>query len=300
MKRTVPFALLLLILGSLSAGCNMPGATPTAPGAGELPASDQATGDYTILLQTFERTPQGPPHAYLAEQWKKSLSEKLGWKGLTVVTSADHSELYWGRFPTIEAARPSLKKAKDHRTPQKTAPFERAYITTSPGVNPGPPEWDLRNCKGAYTLVVADFQDVPKEDYTGRKEKAVAYCGELRQKGHDAYYHHGPSSSQVTIGSFGPEAVRAETVLVPQPGGARPVKAERRVVADPKLIALKKDPFFHYRTWNGRQTFNVVKDASGKEASRTPVESYVAEVPEKADAAATINPIGDRQPRQAP
>lgn len=73
-----------------------------------------------------------------------------------------------------------------------------------PTPNPGPPEWQLRNNPGTYSLRIGIFFDEP--GFYKRKEAAVAYCTELREKGYEAYYRHSEFVSEVFVGSFGPEA----------------------------------------------------------------------------------------------
>ena len=74
----------------------------------------------------------------------------------------------------------------------------------TPTPNPGPPEWQLRNCPGTYSLRIAIFFDEP--GFYRRKQAAVAYCAELRDKGYDAWYRHSEFVSEVFVGTFGPDA----------------------------------------------------------------------------------------------
>jgi hypothetical protein len=65
-----------------------------------------------------------------------------------------------------------------------------------------PPEWNLENAAGFWTLQTAAFSGSPE-----RKRAAVERVRELRDRRIDAWYYHGPSVSSVCVGSFPQEAV---------------------------------------------------------------------------------------------
>lgn len=73
-----------------------------------------------------------------------------------------------------------------------------------PTPDPGPPEWQLANNPGTYSLRIAVFFDEP--GFYKRKEAAVALCQELREKNYASYYRHSEFVSEVFVGQFGPEA----------------------------------------------------------------------------------------------
>lgn len=309
--------LTLLLIGLLVlSGCDMGSssttpaatATPGAPAMGTAAPAAQAFGrptfsaaarksdaTYTVMLRVFSN----PGHARDAAQWRDKLSSALGWKGLTVVTQSDFSVLYWGQFSSIGAASSTLAKAKAYRDQKGNAHFSNASITILPGSDENQPEFELRNCPGQYTLLVADFQNVPEQGYLGRMEDAVAYCRELRAKGQEAYYYHGPSSSSVTVGSFGADAIKNQRQVIRDPSGMEPpLTISQPVVVSPELKNLQKQ--YPHRLWNLREVRNKLKDPSGQIVSETIPASVPVKVPhDKADydAFQTNTRAGNRQPR---
>ncbi|MCD6365887.1 MAG: hypothetical protein J7M14_08430, partial [Planctomycetes bacterium] len=151
------------------------------------------------------------------------------WKGLFLVTKSGHSELFWGRYRSIASARKNLIKAKEYRNAMGRRPFLSAITVPLPGKDVGPPEWSLLNAKGTYTLQVATYYDVPKQNYFGRKRSAVEECRKLRELGYEAYYYHGPVRSHVTIGTFGPSAI--ETIIENN--------KTKKVYRDPRIAELR-------------------------------------------------------------
>jgi cell division septation protein DedD len=70
----------------------------------------------------------------------------------------------------------------------------------------GNPAWALAKADAAYTLQVAAFE--PTDRFQEFKQAAADYCAMLREQGFEAYYHHTDAVSMVTVGLFGPAAVR--------------------------------------------------------------------------------------------
>ncbi|NQU75060.1 MAG: hypothetical protein HQ546_01955 [Planctomycetes bacterium] len=266
---------LLLVLSAVAAslpGCVQPGEYGSASG--------NADAEFSILLRVFYES----DHAQLARAWKDSLEKRLGWKDLMVITGSDRSELYRGRLKNSRQARATLKRSQAHRDASGKKPFIRAYITSLPGADPGPPEWNLRNCPGKYSLLVADFQDTPAADppYLGRRKYAVAYCRQLREQSEQAYYYHDQYTSSVTIGSFGSDAIRFVVEQVPQPKtSGKPELVRKPVPVDPQLLALQKK--YPERAWNGRTFYVVVRNANDQVVSRELAKSFLIEVPVKSN-----------------
>ncbi len=247
--------------------------TPTPLGRPTFGASSRRPDvTYSVLLRVFTE----PDHPAVAARWRDSLVSNLGWKELSVVMRGDFSMLYWGQFSSMDSANRQLAKAKAYRNQKNVAIFSTAAVTVLPGSDTEQAEWDLSKCPGKYSLLVADFQDVPQEGYVERLEDAVAYCRELRAKGYEAYYHHGPSTSSVTIGSFGPESIQE-----PDPRqGARSFDAptiSQAVVVGPELLALQKQ--FPHRLWNLREIKDTLRDSQGHVVSQTVPSSLPIAVP---------------------
>ncbi|MDY6913697.1 MAG: hypothetical protein SVT52_04490 [Planctomycetota bacterium] len=234
------------------AGCNL----ANKPPAGQ--------SDYTILLHTFS----GPSHISQAKYYKQSTEQLAKWKDLFIVHGDGRSELYWGKYRSHKASRGNLKKAKNWVTPAGIGPFKKAIVVPLPGSDIGPPEWNLQNADGAYTVVVATFYDEPKADYYGRKRFAVMYCRQLRDKGEEAYYNHGPSQSTVTVGSFPDSAVQ----MVKEGSRVKPV------IHDPRIEAVKRR--YPFLAVNGRKITVTIINKQG-EAERVFAKSEPVHIPKK-------------------
>jgi len=225
---------------------------------------DDATG-MTILLSTF-RDPAA--HVRDAQQFKQTLIGKTGWEDMFVVHKEGYSALFWGRYPSVDAAQDNLKTAKAYRSPAGARLFVQAIVVPLPGKDLGPPEWNLKNAEGAFTLLVAVFKDDPGRDYVGRRRRAVDACRGLREKGYEAYYHHGPAVSNVTLGAFDPGAVRLRKV-------DGKVKQEIR---DPRIRELQRE--FPHLVLNGNTITDVQRDPrTGAVIGRRMRRTYVTGIP---------------------
>jgi hypothetical protein len=237
----------------------------------------------TILLYVLE----GEGHVQEAEEYRRKTEEHTGWGDVYVVHHSGYSELYRGRYPSAEAAMADLKQAKGYRTPVGIQLFAQAMVMPLPQQPAGRFEYDLTEGKGAFTVVVAEFYDVPEAGYVGRRSFAQQYCRQLRTKGEEAYVLHGPVKSLVSIGSF-PESS--------YPTAAVGNKLQR-VVRDPRMEeALKRFPDLAV---NGRRDVILVPVKDGKRKEKLATASYVLEIPPKeapADAAPPDSP-GDAQRR---
>lgn len=237
--RTLLWAGLLAAAGCTGGGPGQSG-SPGGPAPG-VPSSPAAGGDaaYTIMLQVFN---DPVSHVRDAEAYKARLERENRWTGLLAVHKAGHSELFWGRYPNQPAAEKDLTAAKPL--------FPRAIVVPLPGKDVGPPEWNLKNAQGDFSLLVAVYKDDPSRNYYNRKEKALYSCRGLRDKNVDAYYYHGDSTSHVTIGIFGPNSVRMKLSPVTQ-------QLEQEVL-DPRIGALRKE--FPDLLVNGNTVSQVLRD----------------------------------------
>jgi len=232
---------------------------------------------FTILLRTH-----GSPttHVQESELFRKRLTEVVGWKDVFIIHKPDHSELCWGTYPTIAAAKDNLRTAQNYVAPSGEKVFELAIILPLPEKDVGPPEWNIQNAKGTYTVLIAEFFDVPEANppYLGRKNIALDYCKQLRDKGEEAYYFHGPAKSFVYVGAFPASAVKK----VELNGVVRPV------VQDPKMLdVLKTHPFLAV---NGcAKPVQVVNPVTGK-VSVENAGSYPEPIPQKGQV--TSQPLG--------
>ena len=194
---------------------------------------------------------------------------KLGWDGVFVINKAAQSELYWGRYRSGEQARKNLATAKAHRAETGIKPFGKATVVTLPGKDIGPPEWNLRNCPAAYTLLVAVFTNDPARNYIGRRKFAVDYCRRVREGGYEGYFYHGPVVSHVTIGAFGESAVEFK----------RDQPVERAIIRDPRILELQKPGVFPHLAVNGSGENELGWDLKAKKWVRLPKRTRVMRVP---------------------
>ncbi|HUT57429.1 MAG TPA: hypothetical protein VNA25_06220 [Phycisphaerae bacterium] len=202
MKGTAAIRMVLtacLIAGCLIAGCQGQDRQSVSLLSSRPPEPAGADEEgYTIRLTVFT----GPHHVADSSRCKRATGELTGWKGLFVVHEQASSTLYVGHYATTGAARKDMEVIRRWTTPADLRPFQLAVIVRRAVENVGPPEWDLTSAVGDYTVVVGTFCNEPKQGIRNRKQYAVANCRDLRAKGYDAYYHHGPAQSLVTIGAF--------------------------------------------------------------------------------------------------
>ncbi|MBN1555931.1 MAG: hypothetical protein JXA11_14400 [Phycisphaerae bacterium] len=230
----------MLGLCTVLVGCDGAGAGGGGWNLGGYAAEDE----YTLLLTTLT----GPDHVNLADLYLQRMKQYTDWQGLYVVNKDESSALYWGKYRTRQDALKNLQTAKQYVTPGSGENlFRMATIVPLPGQDVGPSEWNLKNARGEYTVLVAVFQDLPQQNYVGRKSRAVDLCKKLRQQGQEAYFLHETSRSGVTIGTFPAEAMRTRQVEKIHPQTGDKYLVEERVVIDPRMKAiLKENPEFLY------------------------------------------------------
>jgi hypothetical protein len=129
------------------------------------------------------------------------------------------------------------------------ARFAGARMLSSPETDVGNPAWRLENAEGTYTLLVATFENTP--DFYDRKKAAVEACKALRRRGYEAYYRHGPITSEVTVGTFGPDALIRGEHQADSTGDSRWHVAA--VEYSESVRQLQKKEFFQFLLRNGRQ-----------------------------------------------
>ena len=203
-----------------------------------------AEKQYTILLHTFS----GPNHVQQSKHYRDKTKELAGWKGLEVVHRDSNSELYWGKYRSIPDAESDLKTARTWRVPNVSRPaFPFPKVVLMPGAEIEKPEYNLRNApEGLWTVLVAIFTDDPSRDVIGRdrQKHALKYCTWLRKQGYDAYYHHLPGKTQITVGTFPEDAVVAEIQASPK----HDMFVTKQVIKSEKMrkIMATRDPPMHF------------------------------------------------------
>lgn len=194
---------------------------------------------YTIVLASFNKAAD-------AEVYRQATEGALGWKDLSVkptynpVAGKTFYELSKGRYLSEEQCKPFIVKAREWKGFESNIPYPFRHVRMAriPGKDLGPPEWNLRNIppeKAKYTVIVAAFHDEPANDYVGRRKFAAEACKVMREQGEEAYFYHGLTDSVVTIGLFGPTAIK---VVYENAGTVR-----RQVPNDPRMVGvIRKHP----------------------------------------------------------
>jgi hypothetical protein len=150
--------------------------------------------------------------------------------------------------------------------------FLRARKVPFPSADVGRPEWDLRRADGVYTLQVAVYFNTDK--MRQRKKAAAEKTRQLRARGLEAYYYHGPTRSLVTVGSFGEDA------LLDQVGQVRHIEigGQRRQVAHhyaPDVVELQKHADCRYNLTND----DIWHDVDQRTGQRYTVRSMLVRIP---------------------
>ncbi len=246
-----------------------------SPTGGQPDTAVDGAGDgkpWTILLHTHANP---STHREEAELFKQRISERVGWDGVYAVHREGSSQLFWGRYASVEDASENLARAKEYVTPAGVPVFRQAMVVPVPGKDrpaSGTNALALQNARGTYSVLVGVFYDVPKADYVGRRSFAEQYARELRNEGFEVYYFHGPIRSGVTVGSFPSEAVSftrdASTgAMIPNYSDA--------------IQKVLDHPRFEYLAVNGwAERWKVRNPQTGKVES-IPQRPYAVKIPQK-------------------
>jgi hypothetical protein len=187
-------------------------------------AATSSRGRWAVMLQTFSQ----PDHAQRAGAFRVELVRQYPeLAGATVRRVGKGSALVIGGFPAADdkAAQAELKRVKAiERNGQK--PFAGAMLVRTAtddapaAIKPN----DLRNLRAKFprvrplfTLQVAAWSTFGEKgaDYAPMRLAAERYCGELRAKGEEAWFHHDEDkeTSIVTVGGFDRRAYDAQSTL---------------------------------------------------------------------------------------
>lgn len=210
-------------------------------------------GGFSIQLYRFV----GPDHVQQATKARDAGEKLARWSDLFIVRDKTSSTVYRGRYSSRSAALRELGPCQRWRTPANNVPFQFAYVVPYPGADPGNPQWDLKEVKGDYTVLVEVYFNDKRTKMRNRKRIASQRCEELRARGEQAYYYHGPANSLVTIGLFDDSAVK-----VRREGMKGGTKEVIEIVSKEMVGVLKRRPYL-YR--NGKRTeIGVANIMTGK------------------------------------
>lgn len=158
----------------------------------------------------------GPEHRVLCDRLAASLRNTPGMRSSQVHSvhedAKNRSRLCYGEYtrrtdPQTGKLHIPAKMAQELATiknltdPSGQRIFLGARMVPFPAPDVGDPRWDIERAGGKYTLQVAVFYET--DDFHERKQAAAEYAAQLRKQGFEAYYHHGETASEVTVGSFG-------------------------------------------------------------------------------------------------
>jgi hypothetical protein len=141
-------------------------------------------------------------------------------------------------------------------------PFLLARPVPRPTSTIGPPEWNLENAEGVYTLQIGVLYNTP--NFHERREAAVEWVRDLRNRGYQAFYFHSPDKPQslVTVGAFDESAVL-------QSGPGRQYYSE-------EVESLRSREEFAYNLENGHKIY-----VTGEDGRRTAARSVLVRIPRK-------------------
>lgn len=226
------FLIVALFLPAL-AGCDP---SSMSISMGPIGGTNVGNEEYTIYLLQFVGKGQGRFEE--AERYKAQTAEQSGWKNLFVVHEEGRSVLYVGKYRDYAAAKADCNRIQKWKTKTGVTLYGSAMVADIPGQEVGPAALNLKNTAGVYSVVIAVFFDDEKE-FTGRKHVAVEYAKELRSKGEEAYYCHGPAQSAVCIGSYPKESIKRVPVRAsPDPNDENAGFIWKSVIEDPKMLAI--------------------------------------------------------------
>lgn len=233
-------------------------------------------------------TAQGPQQFQISRNYADALKKVQGLKpNLVQVFSDDEgTTIYYGKYRREYDAATKKEKYSPDPLPdlnlirqlsmmvngQPVWPFYLASLDSLPSAQAEHPEWDLAKADGHWSLQVAVFYN--QGEFNSRKKAAIEYCKDLRSKGEQAYYHHGPANSSVCVGLFPEEAIVTTQREDPLSGVRRPVSR----IEDERLLALQKK--YPSNLENGHQMFDIVRDpATGQIRERVPRPSFPVKTP---------------------
>lgn len=229
----------------------------------------------------------GPSHIDTADTTATALKRVKGIDPelVSVAHSDDRSKVYYGTYELeyVQAQVEGFSRAEGDLVVQlsdeiktdlefirKLAmgnqyPFLQARPTQAPSPDVGPPELDLRNARGMYSLHVGVTYATPTlHDY---KYAAIEWVKDLRSRGYEAYYYHDPEKPQTSIcvGTFGQEAM-ADT------GGGKSGYSSA-------VRALREKEELKYNLENGHIVYRIATDEKKKQV-KIPNWSFLVKIPQ--------------------
>ncbi|MEW6250252.1 MAG: hypothetical protein AB1716_06375 [Planctomycetota bacterium] len=281
-----------------------------APAAWSGPPGDEEV--WSIRCVTLPpATTSGPE---LAQRYAEALKKTRGLKAslVEIVRTADGTTVFYGRYqreysPTGEgrAFKPDPKQDLDKirnlsmrvrgtdpasgvQGERDVWPFYLATVDLLPTYKSRHPEWNLEHVEGHWALHVAVFFNT--NEFRERRSAAEQYCALLREKGEQAYYHHGAVNSSVYIGPFPRTAiveVRTENPL------NNMVTTKLKIVDEGMRAAQERHP---HSLQNGGVVYELVRDRQGTVKERVPGPSFPVVIPKAERTEAEQAPARPQKP----
>lgn len=167
---------------------------------------------WTISCTAFD----GPDHAVRARAIRDQLILTSGLRDWYLLQGDRQTTLYYGYYRSIrddtdakeiaraQADRKAIAQLTNRANGERF--FSSPVFVTLDSADPAaPPEWNLANVDGDYSLQVGVYKDSPT-----RKEAAVEAVRAARALGYEAYYYHGQTSSSVCIGVWPASAFKQQ------------------------------------------------------------------------------------------
>jgi hypothetical protein len=129
----------------------------------------------------------------------------------------------------------------------------------------GPPQWDLRNARGSFTLQVGVTYGTPTlADY---KTAAIEWVKDLRSRGYEAYYFHDPERPQTSIcvGTFGDNSFFRDK--------------KGRTGYSEAVKKLQMQDQFKYNLENGHIIYRLAQNPDTGKKERIPNWSFLVKIP---------------------
>ncbi|MBI1825222.1 MAG: hypothetical protein HY287_04780 [Planctomycetes bacterium] len=275
--RMTPFAALMM-LASFT-GCATPSGSQAAEKKSGVYASNKGQPWTIQCIELPGLTRQRDVRTF-AESLKNTQGIRAA--DVSILDESDgYSRLYYGTYHrTMDKSGKPMLPAQIHADVHMLRQlggesgehyFFRALPVPVPQPDVGNRDWNLMNANGMYSLQVAAFE--PNEDFWEFKKAAADYCDYLHKKGYDAYYYHTRSSSMVTVGTFGADAVFRG--------------ADQKPYYSEAVGRLQSDELLKYNVVNG-----AVLKARDSQGNWVPVPSRLVRIP-------TREPTNDFVPRPA-
>ena len=241
MSRTTSIPCSIGLLASLLVGGCQGGGTGGGAGMTNIFQTGGRGETWTIQCK---RIPDDVPNRKESiEQLASALGRAAGIdpSKIQVAHDEDASTIYYGTYragrrdgqPTLDQSARDQVAAIRSLAVGDVHLFLAARLVPTPTPDVGPAEWNVKRCGGSYSLEVGEFYN--ENRFTERKEAAVVFCRELREKGYEAYYWHGPQRSNVYVGALEPER---DFMITPQGIYLGP-KLKQLIDGDPELLKFK-------------------------------------------------------------